>query len=178
MSNTPRILQLAIAVLAGALLGGGGYAIAASNSIKTIHGCVVKKGHQLLIEKHCRRDETTLTWDQKGPAGLTGARGATGATGATGLAGAPRPGRPERRQRMGGRERQRQPGLRYRPRNHTRSHRQLPDEQRHRRPQLRDLGHARQQRQRRHRPPDPCLRLQRVSRSGHLSDQHQRERRR
>jgi hypothetical protein len=51
MSRTPRIVQLAIAVLAGALLAGGGYAIAASNSTKTINGCVVKKSHQLLIEK-------------------------------------------------------------------------------------------------------------------------------
>jgi hypothetical protein len=91
MSRTPRIVQLAIAVLAGGLLAGGGYAIAASNSTKTIYGCVVKKSHQLLIAKHCRRGETTLTWDQKGPVGPTGATGTAGATGAVGSQGAQGP---------------------------------------------------------------------------------------
>jgi hypothetical protein len=88
MSNTPRMLQLAIAVLAGALLGGAGYAIAASNSSKTVHGCVLKSTHVLLVQKHCRRGQNALTWNQRGPVGPTGAKGATGATGSQGVEGA------------------------------------------------------------------------------------------
>jgi hypothetical protein len=89
MSKTPRIVQLAIAVLAGALLGGGGYAIAASSPTKTVHGCVVKSTHVLLVQKHCRRGQNALTWNQRGPAGAKGATGATGATGSQGVPGPP-----------------------------------------------------------------------------------------
>ncbi len=88
MPKTHRIVQLSVALLAGALLGGGGYALAASSATKTIHGCVVKSSHELLVQKRCKRGETALTWNQRGPAGLTGAKGATGATGAQGAQGA------------------------------------------------------------------------------------------
>jgi hypothetical protein len=87
MSRIPRIAQLAIAVLIGALLGGGGYAIAAGHKAKTIHGCEVTKTHELLIRKRCGRGQTRLIWNQRGPKGATGATGAPGATGATGAAG-------------------------------------------------------------------------------------------
>jgi hypothetical protein len=89
MSISPRIAQLAIAVLAGALLGGGGYAIAASHATKTLHGCEVKKTHELLIQKRCRRGQSALTWNQRGPAGATGAAGAAGAAGPQGIQGPP-----------------------------------------------------------------------------------------
>jgi hypothetical protein len=87
MSKTPRIVQLVIALLAGVLLGGGGYAIAGGSSAKTIHVCVVRKTGELLMQKRCRRGESTLTWNQRGAAGATGATGATGAMGAQGPAG-------------------------------------------------------------------------------------------
>ena len=87
MPKTHRIVQLSVALLAGALLGGGGYALAASSATKTIHGCVVKSSHELLVQKRCKRGETALTWNQRGPTGATGARGSTGATGATGAQG-------------------------------------------------------------------------------------------
>jgi hypothetical protein len=89
MSISPRIAQLAIAVLAGALLGGGGYAIAASSATKTLHGCEVKKTHELLIQERCRRGQSALTWNQRGPAGATGAAGAAGAAGPQGIQGPP-----------------------------------------------------------------------------------------
>jgi hypothetical protein len=90
MSNTPRIVQLAIAALVGGgLLGGGGYAIASNSGTKTVHGCVVTKSHELLIQKRCRRGEKPLTWNQRGATGPVGATGATGATGTQGPQGPP-----------------------------------------------------------------------------------------
>lgn len=92
MPITPRIAQLAAAVLAGALVGGGSYAIAANSSdAPTIHGCVVKTSHVLLVQRRCTRSETSLTWNQRGPIGPTGAAGTNGAPGATGATGATGP---------------------------------------------------------------------------------------
>jgi hypothetical protein len=94
MRHTSRIAQLALAALAGALLAGGGYALA-SSSQTTITGCV-NQSHQLLIEKRCRKGQSRLVWNQKGPQGKQGATGAqgpqgiqgpTGGTGAQGPAG-------------------------------------------------------------------------------------------
>jgi hypothetical protein len=91
MSTTPRILQLAAAVLVGAALGGGGYAIAASGSGTTIHGCVNKRTHQLVIQRKCTRRQRPLSWNQRGPAGPAGAQGAAGAAGPAGAQGPPGP---------------------------------------------------------------------------------------
>ncbi|MGH2875112.1 MAG: hypothetical protein ACRDLV_02550, partial [Solirubrobacteraceae bacterium] len=57
MRTMPRIAQLALAALAGALLAGGGYALAASHGSRTIHGCVVRHSHELLIQRRCRRGQ-------------------------------------------------------------------------------------------------------------------------
>jgi hypothetical protein len=46
-----------------AIGGGGGYAIAATQT-KTIHGCVVKSTGELLIKKRCSREQTALDWTQ------------------------------------------------------------------------------------------------------------------
>ena len=97
MRHSSRIAQLALAAVAGALLAGGGYALA-SSSTNTITGCVTKKSHQLLIAKRCPKGQSRLEWNQKGPQGQQGAtgaqgpqgaQGATGATGAQGPAGTP-----------------------------------------------------------------------------------------
>lgn len=78
MSQAPRIAQLAAATLAGAALGGGGLALASGGS-RTIHGCVVVHGrHELLIQRRCTRDERTLSFNQRGPAGPRGKQGASG----------------------------------------------------------------------------------------------------
>ncbi len=86
MSDRARIVQLAVAVLIGALLGGGGYALAANSTGNTIRACVTRS-RVLLIEDRCGRGETALSWNQRGPAGPPGATGATGATGAIGPVG-------------------------------------------------------------------------------------------
>lgn len=89
-----RIAQLTAATLAGGLLATGGYAIAASSSSKTIHGCVTKTTHVLSIQKRCTRRQTSLSWNQRGPIGpigQTGPAGPTGATGPTGPTGPPGP---------------------------------------------------------------------------------------
>ncbi|MGH2888585.1 MAG: hypothetical protein ACRDNJ_03055, partial [Solirubrobacteraceae bacterium] len=63
MRTMPRIAQLALAALAGALLAGGGYALAASHGSRTIHGCVVRHSHELLIQRRCRRGQSALAWN-------------------------------------------------------------------------------------------------------------------
>ncbi|MGA2926766.1 MAG: hypothetical protein ABSG43_12350 [Solirubrobacteraceae bacterium] len=72
IKHPTRIAQTALATLAGALLTGGGYALASSNSQNTIKGCVVKSTHQLLIQKKCRRGQTRLAWAKDGPQGPQG----------------------------------------------------------------------------------------------------------
>ena len=77
---------VAAALVAGVLLGGGGYALAASG-VKTIHGCVNNKTHALTVQKRCSKGTKALSWNQVGPRGTTGKAGAAGATGATGATG-------------------------------------------------------------------------------------------
>lgn len=60
-----------------AIGGGGGYALAATQTT-TIHGCVVKRTGELLVRARCGRGQSKLTWDQQGPRGKTGAAGAPG----------------------------------------------------------------------------------------------------
>jgi hypothetical protein len=79
MKHPSRIAPLALAALAGALLAGGGYALA-SSSTATISGCV-SKNQQLLIKKRCAKGQTRLVWNQKGPQGKQGATGAQGPQG-------------------------------------------------------------------------------------------------
>jgi hypothetical protein len=84
--STSRIAQLAAAVAAGAILAGGGFALAASGG-STIHGCVGDKSHTLTVQSRCPKGTHRLIWDVRGPQGPAGPTGATGATGATGPAG-------------------------------------------------------------------------------------------
>ena len=82
-----RLTHLAIGIVAGALLAGGGYALAASRS-SVIHACVNNRTHALLVESRCGHGYRSLAWNQQGPAGPRGARGPVGAIGATGANGA------------------------------------------------------------------------------------------
>lgn len=79
----PKPAQIVIGILAGALLAGGGYALASSR-ITVIRGCVNKKTHVLTVGVRCRKGTTALSWNRQGPRGANGSRGARGATGATG----------------------------------------------------------------------------------------------
>ncbi|MGH2859179.1 MAG: hypothetical protein ACRDMJ_17025 [Solirubrobacteraceae bacterium] len=80
MQAPPRIAQFAHVALAGALLAGGGYALASGGG-RTIHGCVVRHSHELLIQRRCSRGQSGLSWSQRGPAGPRGRTGATGPAG-------------------------------------------------------------------------------------------------
>ncbi len=91
MNSASRIAQLAAAALAGAAVAGGSLALAAGGT-RTIHGCVVRRTHQLLVQRRCARGEGSLTWAQRGPAGPVGRPGPAGpagpqAVGAWGLIG-------------------------------------------------------------------------------------------
>ena len=72
---TAKIAQLAGAALVGALLAGGGYALAASHQAKTIHGCINNKTRVLTVQTRCRRGQSQLRWNQRGPAGPAGPAG-------------------------------------------------------------------------------------------------------
>lgn len=80
MKITVNLSQLLIGAVIGALLAGGGYAIAASRS-NTVHGCVNNRTSVLTVRKHCPKGTTGLSWSRQGPRGRTGARGAIGAAG-------------------------------------------------------------------------------------------------
>jgi hypothetical protein len=70
--------QIVAGVVVGAVLAGGGYAIAASHTT-VIHGCVNRKTRTLTVTAKCGKGTNVLTWSQRGPAGAKGATGAVGA---------------------------------------------------------------------------------------------------
>jgi len=84
---TLKPAQIAIGLTVGAMLAGGGYAIAASQS-RTIHACVSKKTHALSVQVKCPKGTSALSWGTVGPRGAAGAKGARGAAGVPGAAGA------------------------------------------------------------------------------------------
>ncbi len=92
MRSLPRIAQLAAATLAGALLAGGGYALASGNN-KTIRACADGQGVlHYAGNKRCRPGQRAITWSRQGPPGPQGPpgqQGAPGSRGAQGLQGPP-----------------------------------------------------------------------------------------
>jgi hypothetical protein len=81
-----KLTHLAVGIVAGATLAGGGYALATTQN-SVIHACVNNRTHALLVERKCAKGYASLSWNQKGLKGASGTRGATGAAGATGTAG-------------------------------------------------------------------------------------------
>lgn len=78
--NAIPYVVLALVLAIGA---GGGYALAASKS-KTITVCADKKTGLLHLHKHgkCKRGQTRVTWNQRGPRGVQGVQGPAGQAGA------------------------------------------------------------------------------------------------
>ncbi len=78
--NAIPYLALLLVLVVGA---GGGYAFAASKS-KTITVCADKKTGILHLKKRgrCKRTQTKVTWNQRGPQGQQGVRGPAGQPGA------------------------------------------------------------------------------------------------
>lgn len=73
------------ALLLVAVGAGGGYAIAATRSPKTITACANKKTGAIYYARHgrCSRRQIKLRWNQRGPQGASGATGAQGPAGAS-----------------------------------------------------------------------------------------------
>jgi hypothetical protein len=71
---------VAYIALAVALGGGGGYALAATNT-KTVTVCANEKTGAFYLHHRgrCKRGQTRITWNQKGPQGPQGATGPAGA---------------------------------------------------------------------------------------------------
>jgi hypothetical protein len=72
--------QIAAGIALGAVLAGGGYAIAATRT-SVIHGCINKKTHALTVVARCPKGSTVLTWNRQGRVGARGPRGASGSPG-------------------------------------------------------------------------------------------------
>jgi hypothetical protein len=82
--NTRRSLIPYAALLLVLVVGaGGGYAFAASKT-KTITVCADKKTGILHLHNHgtCKRSQTRVAWNQRGPQGVPGAQGPAGQAGA------------------------------------------------------------------------------------------------
>ena len=65
-------------------IGGGGVgaaAVAATTTTTTVHACVSKKNGAVYIAKKCTKSTRALSFNQRGPIGLTGATGAAGPAG-------------------------------------------------------------------------------------------------
>jgi hypothetical protein len=77
-----KLSHLLLGLLVGALLAGGGYALATTRST-VIHACVNSKtrGLTLPARGRCPRGSRQVSWNQRGPRGATGARGPAGASG-------------------------------------------------------------------------------------------------
>jgi len=73
-----------IAVLA--VLGGGSYAFAASDS-NTLRACAKKRGGALRIASRCKRGERRISWNKVGPRGSRGPAGTPGTPGTPAVVG-------------------------------------------------------------------------------------------
>jgi hypothetical protein len=76
--------HLAVAIVVGALLAGGGYAFATTRE-HVIHACISRT--RLLTvpaSGRCGKRSTALAWNQQGPRGAAGAKGVSGASGTPG----------------------------------------------------------------------------------------------
>src|SRR5438270_14058584 len=82
--NLIPYLALLLVLVAGA---GGGYALAASQA-KTITVCADKRTGILHLHNHgkCKRSQTRVAWNQKGPQGPQGVQGVQGPAGQAGAA--------------------------------------------------------------------------------------------
>jgi hypothetical protein len=88
-----RAMPVVAAGIVGLLIGGGGYAIAASGG-GTVNACVSKANGDLYLKSKCLRGDRKISWSKVGPRGKTGATGRQGATGAAGAGGAAGPAGP------------------------------------------------------------------------------------
>ncbi len=83
-----KLTHVLVGIVAGALLAGGGYALASTQS-RVIHACVSTKTRAITVPANgrCSKGYVALEWNQQGQKGTAGAKGAAGANGAAGAAG-------------------------------------------------------------------------------------------
>lgn len=70
------------------LVGGGGWALAASNS-GVVHACASKRSGALKLARRCGKKERPVSWNVQGPQGKQGSQGAQGPQGPQGNPGSP-----------------------------------------------------------------------------------------
>jgi hypothetical protein len=75
-----RLIQASALIAIALVLGGGAYALG-SSSAGTITACVSHKDGTLYRASTCRAHDKTLTWNQQGPIGPRGPRGLKGPQG-------------------------------------------------------------------------------------------------
>jgi hypothetical protein len=82
-------MVVALVALMVALGGGAFAATSLTGSSGQIHGCVSKAGVLTIVKpgKHCAKDQTAISWNQKGPRGRQGAIGGQGSKGDQGVPG-------------------------------------------------------------------------------------------
>ncbi len=88
-----HLLSLAAALALGSSVPIAIAATSSGGAGAVIHACAGPDGQLRLVppEENCRKQETRLTWNQEGPAGLPGLAGAQGEPGPVGEAGPPGP---------------------------------------------------------------------------------------
>jgi hypothetical protein len=87
-----RTLTVLALVATALLVGGAATAATRFAAVGKIHACTVKaKVIKLGPAVHCSKDQTRLTWNKRGPRGLTGAMGPIGPQGLKGDTGATGP---------------------------------------------------------------------------------------
>ena len=86
-----RVLIIGAASAATAVLALGGYAVGATKSSE-IHACYKTRApHTMVVQEHCPKGYTTISWNKVGPQGPAGANGSTGPQGPAGANGATGP---------------------------------------------------------------------------------------
>ena len=77
------VMHVGLGLAGGALLGAGGFALAATHGASgVIHGCYAKNGGGLRVisaSKSCARNERAISWSRTGPRGPRGAPGPSSA---------------------------------------------------------------------------------------------------
>ncbi len=85
-----KLTHLMVGIVLGALLAGGGYALATTSNT-VVRACVNTRTRAVTVPAggHCGKGSTALAWNRQGVRGATGATGERGVAGAAGSSGTP-----------------------------------------------------------------------------------------
>jgi hypothetical protein len=81
--------KVLVGAIAGILLASGAVFLAHDNGGSDIRACVDRAGNMRIVDspRDCRRNESYISWNRRGPTGLQGPQGQRGLQGATGARG-------------------------------------------------------------------------------------------